>query len=158
MTMKVEYINPFIEASQNVIEQLTGLKPQLGKVQKMNTPYSSDSMVIFIGVTGMLKGNVVMSFDPAVAERIVSSMMGGMEINIMDELGKSAVGEVGNMIMGHTAMIFSDRQINIDISPPTILVGQSMQISNENGMVIRVPVLFENGDNMFNLDVSYKEG
>ncbi|HEX2954293.1 MAG TPA: chemotaxis protein CheX [Bacillota bacterium] len=154
--MKVEYINPFIEASESVIEQLTGLKPKLGKVAIKSTPYSSDSLVIFIGVTGMIKGNVVMSFDPQVAVRIVSSMMGGMEVDINDELGKSAVGEVGNMIMGHTAMIFSEREINIDISPPTILVGKNMQVSNENGMVIRVPVLFENGDTMFTLDVSYK--
>jgi chemotaxis protein CheX len=154
--MKVEYINPFIEASVSIIEQLTGLKPKLGKVTMKSTPYSSDSLVIFIGVTGMIKGNVVMSFDPHVAARIVSSMMGGMEVDINDELSKSAVGEVGNMILGHTAMIFSEREINIDISPPTILVGKNMQVSNENGMVIRIPVLFEDGDTMFTLDVSYK--
>lgn len=155
--MKVEYINPFIEASQSIIEQLTGLKPILGKVEIKSTPYPSDSLVIFIGVTGMLKGNVMMSFEPEVAARLVSAMMGGMQVDVLDELGKSAVGEIGNMIMGHTATNFSERRIAIDISPPTILVGKNMQVSNESGRVIRVPLLFDNGDLMFNLDISYKE-
>jgi chemotaxis protein CheX len=43
--MNVEYINPFIEASQQVIQMMTGIKPTLGKVHLKNSPYPSDSVI-----------------------------------------------------------------------------------------------------------------
>ena len=59
--MNVEYINPFIEASQSVIVMMTGVKPELGKVYLRRTPFPSENIAVIVGLTGRIRGQV-MSF------------------------------------------------------------------------------------------------
>jgi chemotaxis protein CheX len=54
--MNVEYINPFIQASQSVIEMLCGIKAKLGKVYLRNSPFAVNQVVVMIGVIGKIKG------------------------------------------------------------------------------------------------------
>ena len=105
--MKVEYINPFIEASLEVINQTTNFKPTIGRIFAKNNSYSGDGVVILIGLTGKISGNVVLSLSKKLALTISSAMMFGMPVNELDEMSKSAIAELANMILGHTANIFS---------------------------------------------------
>ena len=98
--MNVEYINPFIEASQQVIQMMTGIKPTLGKVHLKNSPYPSDSVAVIVGLTGKLRGQVIISLNIETAMSIASIMMGGMPIEKFDDMPKSAISELGNMIWG----------------------------------------------------------
>jgi chemotaxis protein CheX len=154
--MKVEYINPFIEASQNVINQTTGLSVSLGKLYIKQTPYKGDNVVVFIGLTGSIQGSVIISFKRVVACKIASAMMGGMNVPELDELAKSAVAELCNMILGNTANIFYNNNINIDITPPTVLIGENMEFSMEKSTVVCIPLEFDNGD-IIDIDIAYKE-
>ncbi len=154
--MKVEYINPFIEASMSIITQTSGLQPSVGKIKIKGTPYQSGHVVILIGLTGEIKGNVGISLSRSLACTIASAMMGGMPVPELDELGKSAIAELCNMILGHTANIFSKNDMNIDITPPTVLTGENMEFSPTKAVIVSVPLLFENGEAM-EIDISYKD-
>ncbi len=74
--MKVEYITLFIAASIEMIDQITGLKPTIGKIYTKNSPYKSDNLVVLIGITGGFHGSVVMSFSKVISCKIASVMMG----------------------------------------------------------------------------------
>ena len=50
--MNVEYINPFIEASQSVLKQIAGIDARLGNVYIKKSPYTGDNILIFVGLTG----------------------------------------------------------------------------------------------------------
>lgn len=154
--MNVEYINPFIEASQSVIMQTTGFKPSVGKPYIKTTPYAGDNVAVLIGLTGKIRGNVTVIFNYDVACKIVSAMMGGMPINEIDEMSKSAIAELCNMILGNTAMIFSRNNINIDITPPTVLTGSNIQLTPTKTVVVCIPLLVEDNSNI-DLDISYVE-
>lgn len=155
--MKVEYINPFIEASVDVINQTTGFKPAIGKVYIKNSPYTGDGVVILIGLTGQISGNVVISLSKSLACNIASAMMMGMPVPELDEMAKSAIAELCNMILGHTANIFYKANMNIDITPPTVLTGDNMQFSPSKSVTVCVPLNFEGGEALA-IDISYKEG
>jgi len=43
--MKAEYINPFISASAEMIEQVTGLKTKMGKTYIKKVPYRSEAFL-----------------------------------------------------------------------------------------------------------------
>lgn len=152
--MNVEYINPFIEASQNVIAQTTGFNSSIGKPYIKNAPYKNDNVMVLIGLTGKIYGNVVVSFSYDTAYKIVSAMMGGMQIQELDEMSKSAIAELCNMILGNTAMIFSQKNINIDITPPTVLTGENMQLSPTKTVVVCIPLILENNCKI-EIDISY---
>ena len=74
--MNVEHINPFIEASQTVLKQITGIDAKLGKIFIKDSPYVSDNILIIVGLTGKIRGQAVFAMNKSVALDIASSMMG----------------------------------------------------------------------------------
>lgn len=154
--MKAEYINPFIESSLSIINQTTGLSPRLGEVHVRNTPYKGDNVVVLIGLTGEVQGNVIITLNKVLACRIASLMMCGMPVPELDEISKSAISELSNMILGSTANMFYSNNTKIDITPPTLLTGENMEFSPNKGLTICVPLHFEDGYDI-NIDICYKE-
>jgi chemotaxis protein CheX len=153
--MNVEYINPFIEASQSVLMMMIGSKPELGKVFLRSVPFQSDNIAVIVGLTGKIRGQVVISMSQQTAFRIASSMMGGIEITELDDISKSAISELGNMIMGNTATILASRGVGIEITPPSLLVGEKITIAPSHMKTICVPLLIF--DSKIEIDVSLEE-
>ncbi|TCL73274.1 chemotaxis protein CheX [Hydrogenispora ethanolica] len=153
--MDVKYINPFIEGCQDIIGKVAGFNVAPGTISVKKSPYTEDNIVVIIGLTGQIRGTAIFSFRMAVACRIASAMM-GMTVNELDEMGKSAISELSNMIMGKSATIFSDRGDKVDISPPTVLMGDNMQFSADNAKIVSIPLLFDSGDQI-TLDISFVE-
>lgn len=151
--MNVEYINPFIEASQTVLKQIANIEVKLGKIFIKTSPYDSDSVVIIIGITGKIRGQVIFTMNKNVAMEIASSMMGGMPVTELDEISKSAISELTNMILGNTATVLYNRGIGIEITPPSLLLGESMQISTNKLQTVCIPLHLSNGG-VFEIDVS----
>jgi len=134
--MKVEYINPFIQAAQSVISMLCSVQPKIGKVHLRNMPFSADQVIIIIGVVGKIKGQVCFEMSENTAKKIASIMMGGIPVDKLDEMSKSAVAEMGNMIMGNTSTIFANQKVNIDITPPSLLTGEKIEVSNKTTTIV----------------------
>jgi chemotaxis protein CheX len=154
--MNVEYINPFIEASKNVLKGAANIEVTLGKLYMKTSPYLSDSVAIIVGVTGKIIGQVTFSISKELACKIASCMMMGMPVNELDEMSKSALAELGNMIMGNTATIFYGKGMKIDITPPTILTGDNMQFSTNKTTNVTVPIILSIGG-VIEIDVSFLE-
>ncbi|HHV60619.1 MAG TPA: chemotaxis protein CheX [Clostridiaceae bacterium] len=154
--MKVEYINPFIEASQSVLKQMTGVEAKLKKVFLKTSPYDSDSVVCILGVTGKIRGQVLLSMSHESALKVASTMMGGIELTALDDVAKSAVAELSNMILGNTATILYNRGIKIEITPPSIVVGEKIQISLEKVKTICIPLSLGDGVEL-SIDVAAEE-
>lgn len=144
--MNIEYINPFIEASQTVLKQIASLDARLGKVYLKNSPYRSDDIVIMIGLTGKIRGQAIFSMNVEFAKKISSCMMMGMPVTEFDELSRSAISELANMIMGNAATILYNRGTNVEITPPSLLVGENMQITSGKMKTICVPLLIGEND------------
>jgi len=140
--MKVEYINPFIEAAQSVIKALCCVNVKLGKVHLKSSPIFLNQVIIIIGVVGKIKGQICFELSRETAKKIASVMMGGIPVLELDEISKSAISEMGNMIMGNASTIFSSKLINIDITPPTLLAGDKIEVSNKVPTIV-VPLELE---------------
>lgn len=151
--MKVEYINPFIQGTQSVLKNVCNEETSLGKIYLKSSPYTGETISIIIGVTGDIKGQVIFSLNISSACTIASKMMMGMPVPEMDELAKSAISELTNMILGNTATLFYNKGINIDITPPSLLMGQNIQISTTKSQTICIPLQLSDGNN-FEIDVS----
>ncbi len=153
--MKVEYINPFVKASKEVFKMTMNLDLQIGKPYVKKTPFSLKNVVLVVGITGGIKGQVIISLDEDVAKKIASKMMMGMEVSEFNEMAKSAISELGNMIMGNSATLIANNGITIDITPPTLMVGKSINLSFNDSVTIGLPLHSDIGDIIF--DISLKE-
>ena len=144
--MKVEYINPFIQASQMVLKSIADIDSSLGKVYMKISPYTSDTVAIVIGLMGDIRGQVIFSMNRSAACKIASAMMMGMPVNKLDEISKSAVTEAANMILGNAATILYRKGVKIDITPPTLFMGDDMQISTPKMKTVCVPLITSSGE------------
>lgn len=129
--MNVENINPFIQAAQSVLKTVCNAESMLGKVYLKNSPYLANQVIVVIGVVGEIRGQVCIELSQETAKNIASVMMGGMPLVEIDDIGKSAISEMGNMIMGNTCSLFGQRFIRIDITPPSLMSGNNIKISNK---------------------------
>jgi len=145
MFLKAEYVNSFIKSSIDVIRQVCGLYPKLGKVYLKDSPFSAEQIIVIIGVTGDIRGQVQLNMSKDTARSVVSNMMGGMAIEQLNDMAKSALGELGNMIMGNTCTLLARNGTRIDITPPTVLSGDGMEISNKTKTICIPLILGEYG-------------
>ncbi len=140
-SVNVEHINPFLMASTKILKDMCFIDAKIGKPYIKNPAFFEDTLIILIGFTGEMKGQAMIAFSNEVACDIASKMI-MMPITVMDDLAKSAISELGNMIMGNTATIFSTKGIAIDITPPTVANG-SMSFTTNYASNICVPLIYE---------------
>ena len=142
--LSVEYINPFLASATSIMKSMCQLDVKIGKPYVKTTEFDKESVAIMIGITGEMKGQVIMAFSYEDALQVASKMMMGMPVAELDEMATSAISELGNMIMGNAATIFSTKGIVIDITPPTLCRG-SMTITQTYAQNICVPIQGEIG-------------
>lgn len=153
--MKVEYINPFIKASTEVLKMIAQIDFVTGKPYMKSSPFTPSSVLIVVGVTGEIQGQAVISMSSELAMGIASKMMMGMPVNELDEMSKSALSELGNMIMGNAATLLYNNEIQVDITPPSLMVGEGISISSGTMTTVSVPLNSDIGTMTF--DISIKE-
>ncbi|MBC2580614.1 chemotaxis protein CheX [Clostridium sp. DJ247] len=149
----VRHADPFIKASQEILLQVANEETEIGEIFLRDSSFNGDNVIIVIGLVGDLHGQVIFSLSQDLACSIASKMMCGMPVTTLDEISKSAVGELANMISGTAAMIFSSNQIKLDITPPTVMVGNSIEISTTKSKSVSVSLKMKNGHS-FNINVS----
>ncbi|UJF32148.1 chemotaxis protein CheX [Paenibacillus hexagrammi] len=123
--MKAEYINPFLESARIVIEQVANIRPTTGQLGVKDVKFVENYIWIQIGMTGQMEGDIVFGLAEDVALKMVSAMMGGFVITEMDEMGKSAISELGNMISGNASTMLFNQGVRVDITPPKIVQSAS---------------------------------
>lgn len=151
--MKAEHINPFLIAATQVLKNTCFVDAVIGKPYIKDTKFTSDDLVIIIGVTGEMRGQVMISFKYATACDVASKMC-MMPVTELNELSTSAICELGNMIMGNTATIFSTKGVGIDITPPTICMGD-VEFTTGFAKNMCVPLTYE-GDKEIEFNLAMK--
>lgn len=142
--IKVEHINPFIAATQTVMRDFCHVEAKIGKPYLSQANYEGVSIMIIVGITGDLRGQVLINMSTDIACDITSHIMMGMPVPELSDMARSAISELGNMIMGNTATIFSTKGIVIDITPPTVGNG-TMSFTTNYASNICIPLEYEEG-------------
>lgn len=141
--MKAEHVNPFIISVCKVVKDMCMLDLKIGKPSVREDQYSQDASIIKLGLVGNLSGTVVLNLEHSTALEIVSKMM-MMPVAAIDEIGQSAISELGNMIAGNAATVFASNNILIDITTPDYCLGSEYQ--TDGNPMFSIPFSCEAGD------------
>lgn len=152
--LSADIINPFLMAGMQMLKDVSQVETKVGKPAAKQATFSEDTIVIIIGITGEMKGQVMLAFPYDVA-CLVAGNMCMMPTTEMTELYMSAICELGNMIMGNAATIFSTKGIGIDITPPTVCRG-NMTFSPAASQNIAIPLIL-NDNRAIEVHISVKE-
>jgi chemotaxis protein CheX len=143
--MKAQLINPFITAANEVLTKEATVSVERDGPPKMATDgVNPQDVTALIGITGKIKGVVLYSMSQEMAIGVFAAMM-GEPVTELDDLGRSAIGELGNMITGQAAILLEEAGYTCDLSPPTIIEGRGIHISSLTIPTVALPLKTELG-------------
>ncbi|HEX2950029.1 MAG TPA: chemotaxis protein CheX [Armatimonadota bacterium] len=154
--MKVEFVNPFLQAGSDVLIQFVGGSAEYGQLAVRSAIFTSQELSIVVGVSGKIKGQVIYGMSTVTASKIAAAMM-GTEVVTFDEMAMSAISELGNIISGNAMTLLSDAGFTCDITPPTIVRGLAVQIATHTPALV-VPLITACGNLDINVALQETEG
>ncbi len=124
--MDVNLINPVIEAFNEVLSQFGFQEIKKNNLQLSSSTISYSGVLLNISIVGTVKGVILIGMSEADAEKFASKMMMGMPVTALDDMSKSALSEMSNMVCANACTHFNKINIkNLNISPPTLLISES---------------------------------
>lgn len=141
--MDAKLINPFLEAVTNVMPQLGFQSITRGNLSLKEQYVESKGTTVLIGMTGQVRGNVIYNMTEDTARKIASIMMMGMAVEEMNEMVQSAISEMVNMLTANAAISFGKQDLSVDISPPSLAVGQDFKVKVGNSKFIALELLVD---------------
>ncbi len=142
--MDADIVNAFLAAAKNVIEQVTGKKVTRKGVSLRNETRPAFDVVINFGVIGEVKGKVIYAMSNEASLKLASAMAMGMPFDSLEnEIARSAIAELGNMITGNAMTLLADVGKKADISPPSLIIGNKLQILSKDKPALAVELSIE---------------
>lgn len=145
--MKAEFINPILSACRSIIKILMFEEIQLGELNLVHRHVLGESISFVFWLTGDFNGRFILSMDRRTALHVAGRMI-GEPVETLDEMSKSAVGELASMILGRSGILYAERGLDVRISPPTILEGKSLTISPLGSRILKIPLHLANEDKL----------
>ncbi len=144
--MNVEFINPFIKTTAEVISTMAFIEPAAGKPYRKKDQSAGGDVSGLIGLVGeKITGSFAISFTESCIRKIVSNML-EEEIDEVNQDILDAVGEITNMISGGVRAKLQEMGHNFKMATPSVISGKSHAISHiTEGPVIIIPFDTEKG-------------
>lgn len=138
--MRVDFINPFIESADHVFAQLMDETLTKGRLSLKMADMPYPNVCIVLGVVGDIAGQVIYGASEESAVAIASAMMMGVPVEELNDMAKSAISELGNMITGRATMGLEKVGYRVGISPPTIITGTDVRMASPKTQILVVPL------------------
>ncbi len=152
--MDVTLINPFINATINVLETMAFMEVTAGKPFLKKGNVAIGDITGLMGLTGVANGTVAVTFESKCILAIVSNMFGEKMNEINSEI-IDAVGELTNMISGQARRELEEVGRSFKAAIPSVVAGEKHSITHyTNGPKIAIPFATENGD--FTIEVCFE--
>ncbi len=127
--MDVNYINPFLQGTVDVLNTMAFITAVPGKPYVKKSTASAGDVSGIIGITGDATGSLAISFTETAICTIVNSMLGENHTSINGEI-IDAVGEITNVISGAARNLMEKQGIKAFAAIPTVVHGKNHTISS----------------------------
>ena len=143
--MDAALATPFIKAFFDLLPQLGFQQVKRGNLRVSEKMAVSLDVIAVVGLSQQLRGNVAYAMSQDTAKKFASVMMMGMPVEQLDEMSQSAISEASNMITANAAMTLESQGISVNISPPTLVIGQGVKVRISQVQSLIVEIVTEAG-------------
>lgn len=146
--MRVEYIHPFVESAHNVLTEVLSTTIQRGELYLKSTASPVLGVAAIIGLAGDVEGRVLIDMKRETAVDVANAMLSSMDmepIGELDDMGRATITELANMVTGQAVAKLRELGLAFDLTPPAIVTGDNMEISDTTVEAIIVPMLAPQG-------------
>ena len=152
--MRVEYINPFVESAYDIMKEVLQSDIDRKDLYLKRTSHPIMGVAALVGLAGDVEGRVLidMSQDSAVK---IAAEMNSEELTEIDDLVKATINELANMITAKAVTKLFELGFKFDLTPPSIITGENMQVSNADVEALIVPL--ETPQGLVEINVAIRE-
>lgn len=154
--MRVDYINPFVEAAFSVVEEVLSTKVERGKIYLKGEPQSIMGLATIVGLAGGVEGRVILDMAIPTALKI-ASIMNGEELNEVDDLVKATLTELANVVTGVAVTELHEKGFRFDLTPPAVITGENMKVHDIGIEALVVPMTLPFGKIEVNVAIKERE-
>ena len=140
--MKMELIQPFINAADAVLSQGLSGKTKVGNLSMEENAYRRKGVAGMVALTGDIEGRIVLDLEPQTALR-VASHYAGAELPESDGLVKETIFELANQVVGNAICALNDQGFHFRVHPPLLLTASEGDKTSED--VEALMICFETG-------------
>lgn len=134
-----KHIQTVLNGSIHSLKTILPMEMNIQPPSVLNQPYIQEEMGVLIGLIGDIKGRLVINSSSSTISAIGTKMFG---IPIEGEMLESFTGEFGNMFAGNLCTHVGQQSLNVDITPPTVMVGTTKLCGFEKAF--KLPAMLEN--------------
>jgi chemotaxis protein CheX len=127
--MDVKLINPFLDATVEVLKKMAFVEPRPGKVYLKESSIAHGDVSGIIGITGDATGSLAISFSEACICHLIESMLGEPCSEANQDVF-DCVGEITNMISGVARTHMERDGMVVYAAIPSVIYGKNHMINH----------------------------
>jgi chemotaxis protein CheX len=152
--MKMELIQPFINAADAVLAQGLQCSTSIGNLSMEEEAYRRKGVAALIWITGDIEGRIIFDLDPETAVR-VASKFAGADLPESDELIRETVFELANQVIGNAVTTLNDQGFNFRVHPPVLHTSDHGPKSSEDTEALVICFETASGTVFMNIAMRY---
>ena len=117
--MRMELIQPFINAADAVFAESLNAPTKIGDLTMEENAYRRKAVAALIAIKGDIEGRIILDLSPDVAVR-VASILAGSEVTASDQVVRETVCELANMVIGNSVTLLNDQGYRFKVFPPEV--------------------------------------
>ncbi|MGH9670759.1 MAG: chemotaxis protein CheX [Terriglobales bacterium] len=152
--MKMELIQPFINATDAVLSEMLECATKIGDVSMEEETYRRKGVAAVVSINGDIEGRVIFDLDLPTAVRVASRLAGG-EVTESEETVRETVCELANQVIGNAVTALNDQGFRFKIHPPEVLTAEQGTGSSEDTEALVLCFDTPNGSVFMNIAMRY---
>jgi chemotaxis protein CheX len=117
--MKMDLIQPFINAADAVLAELLACNTRVGDMTMEEETYRRKGVAAVVVVHGDIEGRVIFDIDPVTATKIASTLA-GQQVQQSDQVVYETICELANLVIGNAVTSLNDQGFRFKIHPPSV--------------------------------------
>ncbi|EDL63583.1 chemotaxis protein CheX [Bacillus sp. SG-1] len=139
MTTTTKSVTDILNGTIQSIKSVIPLPVKVDQPTLLAEPLRTHKIGVLIGLTGDIRGQIIFDGDVEDFQGLGASMFG---MPLEGEMLESFAGELGNMIAGNLSTKIAELGHSMDITPPTVIVGESRLSGFDRAL--KLPITVEN--------------
>lgn len=152
--MKMELIQPFINAADAVLAETLQCPTKIGDVAMEEEAYRRKGTAAIINIQGDIQGRVIFDLDNATAVK-VAGYLAGETVSESADIVRETIFELANQIIGNAVTTLNDQGFRFKIAPPELLSAELGEKSNEEQEALVMCFDTANGSVYMNIAMRY---
>lgn len=148
--MRYDYVQPFVTAAQDILQEVLSGPIAAGRVQLSPAPRAGNGVTAIVGVTGEGEGRVLFEMSRPTALGIAAEMNDETIVEL-GTLAKDTLSELASMMTGRAISLLNDQGYQLRVSPPTLVAGDNVTISTAELETMMVPLETSHGELIVNV-------